>query len=74
MEDFRNTINEEDTTGVNVMTGEIVDMFKAGIVDPAKVTRSAVENAVSVASTLLLTEAIVLGDDYSSDKPHDLFG
>ena len=74
MEDFRNTINEEDTTGVNVMTGEIVDMFKVGIVDPAKVTRSAVENAVSVASTLLLTEAIVLGDDYSEKTPHDLFG
>ena len=71
--EFRNSMIEEDDTGVNVMTGEIVDMFKEGIVDPAKVTRSAVENAVSVASTLLLTEAIVLGDDYSASKPHDLF-
>lgn len=71
--DFRTSMINEDDTGVNVMTGEIVDMFKEGIVDPAKVTRSAVENAVSVASTLLLTEAIVLGDDYSASKPHDLF-
>ena len=42
------------------MTNEYVDMFKAGIVDPAKVTRSVLENAVSVASMLLTTEAAVV--------------
>ena len=42
------------------MSNEYVDMFKAGIVDPAKVTRSVLENAVSVASMLLTTEAAVV--------------
>jgi chaperonin GroEL len=51
--------------GLNVMTGEYVDMVKAGIVDPVKVTRSALQNAVSVASMLLTTDAIV------ADKPEE---
>ncbi len=45
--------------GFNVLTGEYVDMIKAGIIDPLKVTRSAVENATSVASMVLTTEALV---------------
>lgn len=45
--------------GYNILTGEYVDMIKAGIVDPAKVTRSALQNAASIASVLLTTEAIV---------------
>jgi len=45
--------------GLNVATGEYVDMFKAGIVDPTKVTRSALQNAASIASLLLTTEAII---------------
>jgi len=45
--------------GINVMTGEFVDMVKAGVIDPAKVTRSALENAVSIASMILTTEALV---------------
>ncbi|HEX5418207.1 MAG TPA: chaperonin GroEL [Chloroflexota bacterium] len=45
--------------GINVMTGEFVDMTKAGVIDPAKVTRSALENAVSIASMILTTEALV---------------
>src|SRR5579875_283430 len=48
-----------DKIGFNVMTGEYVDMVKAGIIDPAKVTRSAVENAVSIAGMILTTEALV---------------
>jgi chaperonin GroEL len=51
--------------GLNVMTGEYVDMVKAGIVDPVKVTRSAIQNAVSVASMLLSTDAII------ADKPEE---
>ncbi|HEY64234.1 MAG TPA: chaperonin GroEL [Caldilineae bacterium] len=45
--------------GFNVMTGEYEDMFEAGIIDPAKVTRSAVENAASIAAMILTTEALI---------------
>jgi chaperonin GroEL len=45
--------------GYNVMTGEYVDMIEAGIPDPAKVTRGAVENAASIASMILTTEALI---------------
>ncbi|MGI6157173.1 MAG: chaperonin GroEL, partial [Saccharofermentanales bacterium] len=45
--------------GYDVLTGEYGDMVKAGIVDPAKVTRSALQNAASIASVLLTTEAVV---------------
>lgn len=46
--------------GYNALTGEFVDMFKAGVVDPAKVTRSALENAASIAGMLLTTEAAIV--------------
>ncbi len=46
-------------TGFNVLTGEYVDMVVAGIVDPAKVTHSAVENAASIAAMVLTTEAMI---------------
>ena len=49
-----------EAEGFDALTNEYVDMFKAGIVDPAKVTRSVLENAVSVASMLLTTEAAVV--------------
>ena len=45
--------------GFNAASGEYVDMVKAGIIDPAKVTRSALQNAASVASLLLTTDALV---------------
>ena len=45
--------------GLNAATGEYVDMFKAGIIDPAKVTRSALQNAASIAGLFLTTEAVV---------------
>jgi chaperonin GroEL len=50
-------------TGLNAATGEYVDMFEAGIVEPAKVTRSALQNAASIAALFLTTEAVV------ADKP-----
>ncbi len=53
--------------GYDALEGKYVDMFKAGIVDPAKVTRSALVNAASVASMLLTTEAAVV--DIPEDKP-----
>ena len=52
----------EGLQGVDASTGEIVDMLEAGIIDPAKVTRVALENSVSVASNVLTTEAIVMID------------
>ena len=49
--------------GRDFTTGELVDMFEAGIIDPAKVTRTALQNAVSAASTLITTNhAIIEGD------------
>ncbi|MGC1284231.1 MAG: chaperonin GroEL [Streptosporangiaceae bacterium] len=45
--------------GLNAATGEYVDMFKAGIIDPAKVTRSALQNAASIAGLFLTTEAVI---------------
>jgi chaperonin GroEL len=45
--------------GLNAMTGEIVDLVAAGVIDPAMVTRSALQNAASIAKNILTTEAIV---------------
>ena len=53
--------------GLNAETGEYVDLMKAGIVDPAKVTRLALENAASIASILLTTESLVT--DIPEEKP-----
>ncbi|MEQ9001120.1 MAG: chaperonin GroEL [Coleofasciculus sp. B1-GNL1-01] len=57
-------VKEKDfNVGYNAATNEFVDMFEAGIVDPAKVTRSALQNAASIAGMVLTTECIVV------DKP-----
>ena len=57
-------VKEKDfNVGFNAATNEFVDMFEAGIVDPAKVTRSALQNAASIAGMVLTTECIVV------DKP-----
>jgi chaperonin GroEL len=50
-------------TGLNAATGEMVDMVEAGVIDPAKVTRAALQNAASIAALLLTTEVLV------ADKP-----
>ena len=50
------------------MTGEYVDMVKAGIIDPAKVTRGALENAASIAAMILTTEALI------TDVPEESHG
>jgi chaperonin GroEL len=54
-----------DSQGLDAATGEYGDLYKAGVVDPAKVTRSAVQNAVSIAALLLTTETLVV------DKPEE---
>ena len=51
--------NTDSGIGFNALTEEYIDMVKAGIVDPAKVTRSALQNAASIASLVLTTETIV---------------
>ncbi len=53
--------------GFNAETGKFEDLLKAGIIDPTKVTRSALQNAASVASLLLTTEAMI-ADAKSDDK------
>ncbi|HEX4719332.1 MAG TPA: TCP-1/cpn60 chaperonin family protein, partial [Thermoleophilaceae bacterium] len=47
------------TEGLNAATGEITDLIKAGVIDPAMVTRSALQNAASIGKNILTTEAIV---------------
>jgi chaperonin GroEL len=54
--------------GYNVLTGEYVDMIKDGIIDPAKVTRTALQNAVSVAMMILTTEGLVTDLPEKEDK------
>jgi chaperonin GroEL len=56
---------EKPGWGLNAATGEYVDLLEAGIIDPARVTRSALENAASIAALLLTTEATVV------DKPEE---
>jgi chaperonin GroEL len=55
--------NLEPGFGLNAATGEYVDMIKSGIIDPAKVTRSALQNAASIAALFLTTEVVI------ADKP-----
>lgn len=62
--------------GYNLKTNEVVDMKEAGIIDPTKVTRVALENAASVAGTVLLTECVVVNDpsDEKKDAPNPMMG
>ncbi len=56
---------ETGTSGFNAATGEYVDLVKAGVIDPAKVTRAALQNAASIAAMVLTTECLV------ADKPEE---
>ena len=60
---FERVKSAEFEVGYNAATNELVDMFKIGIIDPAKVTRSTLQNAASIASMVLTTECIIV------DKP-----
>src|SRR6185436_10306688 len=55
--------------GYNAATGEFIDLVEAGIVDPTKVTRSALQHAVSIASMLLTTEALVTDIPEEKENP-----
>jgi len=61
---------DKENYGYNIKTGEYIDMVKEGIIDPTKVTRTALENAVSVAGTMLITECTIV-DDPEDDKEAD---
>ena len=62
---------ESSTKGYNIKTDKYVDMVKEGIIDPTKVTRTALENAVSVAGTILITECTVV-DDPEEEKKEEI--
>ena len=64
----REVEHAKGTTGLNALTGELEDLVKAGIIDPAKVTRSALQNAASIAALLLTTEALIAD---KPEKPQD---
>ena len=72
-----NSGDEDVWTGYNLKTESMVDMKEAGIIDPAKVTRTALENAASVAGTILLTECTVVDepkDDNNQVDPMSMMG
>ena len=64
-----NVRSEKDAFGYDALLNRYTDMFAAGIVDPAKVTRSALENAASVGSMLLTTQAAVVEIPEESKAP-----
>ena len=61
----REVENASGSTGFNAATGEYVDLIEAGVIDPVKVTRAALQNAASIAALLLTTEALI------ADKPEE---
>jgi chaperonin GroEL len=61
--EVNNVKQKNSPFGFDAMTGDIVDMFKAGIVEPFKVTRSALQNAASIGALILTTETLI------ADKP-----
>lgn len=73
----RKSKEEENSewVGYNAKTGEIQDFLKAGILDPTKITRTAIENAASVAGTILTTESTVyfVGDEKKEDIDYSQF-
>lgn len=52
-------LDSKDNEGINVATGELADLVKAGVIDPVKVTRSALQNAVSVAAMIMTTNVLI---------------
>ena len=58
---------EDEWAGIDVNSGKVINLKEAGIIDPTKVTRSALQNAASVAGTILLTECTIT-DDKDSDE------
>jgi chaperonin GroEL len=61
--------NPSPTFGLNAATEEYVDMIKAGIIDPTKVTRTALQNAASVAGLMLTTEVMITESPEEKKEP-----
>lgn len=61
----------KDSYGYNARTNEYGDMIKMGIIDPTKVTRTAIENAASIASMILMTECVIVDEPNKDDMPAD---
>jgi chaperonin GroEL len=63
--------SSKGAVGFNANTGQLVDMFEAGVIDPTKVTRTALQNAASIASLMLTTEAMItnIKDDEKENGP-----
>ena len=61
--------NQKGSFGFNANTAEYVDMFAAGIVDPTKVTRSALQNAASISALMLTTEAMITNIKEDDKEP-----
>ena len=70
-EDHSTAVRQRDKNiGYNAVTAEYVDMFKAGVIDPAKVVKNALRNAASIAGLMLTTQVLVTRtDDVSGGKP-----
>lgn len=69
VQQVRQMTKERKYFGYDVMSGEYVDMIKAGIIDPVKVTRGALQNAASIASMILTTEALITDIPEKKDPP-----
>ena len=67
----RRVLESKDSEGYNALTGEYVDMFKAGIITPTKVERTALQNAAEVAILLMTTDCIVVEAPKSGGGGHD---
>lgn len=68
---FIDTVKASENIGLDVISGEAIDMVKAGIIDPAKVVRSALENAASSA-VMILTGKVVIVEDRGADQSKDV--
>ena len=67
-------INSSPGMGYNIKTEKYVDMIEEGIIDPTKVTRTALENAVSVAGTMLITECTIVDDPETKEDNNQMMG
>jgi len=66
---FVKTATPDFAYGFNARTNEYGDMIQMGIIDPTKVTRTAIENAVSIASMILMTECVIVDEPKEDDEP-----
>jgi chaperonin GroEL len=73
VEELLEKLEKDDSVGFDANRAEFVDMFKAGIIDPAKVARTALQNAASVAG-LMLTTNVIIADIKDDDKKNVVHG